>query len=232
MQMLLKEPQLRPSAVQVAEAFECMVLLEMGRDSKPNLPAPPAPKRKRRAWPVAAAGALAALCILGVWLYSRFIRSDTLGQAQPGAIDFIREFGTPGWDVVSGLAVAGGTVYVSGDTYGALEGAATGQPDAFLRQYSSHGDVRWTRQFSNGPGSQTHAQDVVATMSGVYVGGSGKEAYLRRYNSFGAEIWKHPLGENVFPADLAGDAGLVYIAGQACCYDAWVAKFDASGKEL
>ena len=218
LQMLEKKAHRRPTAVAVAEALARTSLVGSGT-------------RRRRLTQIAAAVAcLIALCAIGGWLYFRRIHGGSSKPPDHPEILFIRQFGTAADDAAYGLAVTGGTVFVAGQTHGALAGALSGKSDAFLRKYGVQGDLQWTRQFNTSPGSAADAQDVMVTgEGGAYVGGSGSPSYLRRFDLDGVEVWTLPLGGDMRPFDLAGFGGNIYIAGQACCYDAWIGRFDGSG---
>ena len=97
--------------------------------------------------------------------FDAFIRSyDSNGNHR-----WTRQFGTSSRDVAWGIAIgANGTVVATGWTFGALDGANSGNSDAFIRSYESDGTLRWTRQFG------TSANDLalgIATdaSSNVYV---------------------------------------------------------------
>jgi hypothetical protein len=134
-----------------------------------------------------------------------------------------REFGTRRYDLTLGLAHGPGGVYAAGAANLTLPGHRT---DAFVRVYHRGGAERWTRQF--GTGGIDRAQAIAVDPSGVYVAGTtdgtfrsqrgrgGLDAFLRRYDLQGDELWTRQFG-------TAGDdaattitirRGAVYVAGQ------------------
>lgn len=146
-----------------------------------------------------------------------------------GAHGWTRQFGSSSNDFPNGVATDGaGNVYVTGQTLGALPGqTSSGSYDAFVRRYSASGVEGWTRQF--GSGSYDGAYGVATDGNGsIYIAGitggtlSGEasagsyDAYVRRYDSLGAEVWTRQFGS---PSDETGrgvstdGTGSVYVAG-------------------
>ena len=148
-----------------------------------------------------------------------------------GKVSWTRQFGTPGSDTASAVAVGrDGAVYVAGQL------AGTGKPGAtpfyaFVRKYAADGTEAWTKQFgAEGPNANSTAAGVAVDSSGgVYVAGwvfgalpgqtvgGQDDAFVRKYDTNGVEVWTrqtggpdHDLAENVV-VDAAGD---VYVAGQ------------------
>ena len=72
----------------------------------------------------------------------------------PAAGDSLAYYGTSGSDTVSGLAVAGGKVYISGQAGGVLPGsAANGTKNSFVAQIDvGTGTVGWSREFTGKDG--------------------------------------------------------------------------------
>lgn len=143
-----------------------------------------------------------------------------------GNIMWTRQFGSADYDHVYGLALDGSGVYVGGWTHGILPGQDTfGQYDAYIRKYDGDGNEVWTRQFG------TSDYDVVSSLTsdatGVYAAGwtwgtlpgqsnaGGRDAYVRKYDASGEEVWTHQFGSpgtdyaNALTIDTTG----VYIAG-------------------
>jgi len=120
------------------------------------------------------------------------------------------QFGTPDSDFASGVAIDGtGNVYVVGDIQaGALPGQTSlGDADAYLRKYDGHGNEIWTRQF--GTQSEDHATGVrvdgagnvyvVGLTRGAFPGHTGLvgidyDAYIRKYDGDGNELWTRQFG--------------------------------------
>ena len=149
-----------------------------------------------------------------------------------------QQFGTKSEDHGTGVQVDGaGNLYVVGLTRGAFPGhtSLVGiDYDAYLRKYDGDVNELWTRQFGTlrEPGAQgeDYASDVAVDGGGnVYVVGSfsgslpdqtltrrGNDAYLRKYNSDGNELWTRQVGSQV-SAEANGlmidGAGSVYVVG-------------------
>ena len=166
-----------------------------------------------------------------------------------------RQFGTVYPDDAAGVAAGAGGVYVAGNTQGALPGqvAAGGLSDAFVRKYDRAGSELWTRQFGT-PGNDSVA-GVAADAGGVYVagntsgalpgqvaaGGQG-DAYVRKYDWEGNELWTRQFGTPTVDAvsGVSVGAGHVYVVGYtfgaleapAGSFDAFVRSYDPAGNEL
>ncbi len=155
----------------------------------------------------------------------------TLTHTPAPAITVI-QFGTPLSDFASGVAIdAAGNVYVVGTIQEeALPGqTGLGDLDAYLRKYDGQGNEVWTRQF--GTQSEDHATGVGVDGAGnLYVvgltrgalpghtglGDVGYDAYLRKYDSGGNELWTRQFGtpQSDHASDVAvGGRGNVYVVG-------------------
>ena len=152
-------------------------------------------------------GALPGQTAQGLNDRNAFVRLyDTNGKER-----WTRQFGSAsaGNDVATSVAAFGVSVYVGGWTTGALAGQAkTGPNDnAFVAKYNIEGDAVWTRQF--GTQSTVQALGVAADASGVYVAGAidccgspfpgivstpGADAFLRKYDHEGTELWTQQFG--------------------------------------
>jgi hypothetical protein len=163
-----------------------------------------------------------------------------------------REFGTSGPDVVQGVSVSRGSIYIGGFTSGVLQGQlSAGGIDAFLRKYDANGNELWTRQFGT-PGSDV-AWSVAAGPGGVYVVGGtdgalsggvnagSTDAFIRKYDEAGNEVWTDQFGTSGSDAlhGVAVRGGNVYVAGEvqgalpgqiaAGGFDAFLRMYDEGG---
>jgi uncharacterized protein (TIGR03437 family) len=146
---------------------------------------------------------------------------------ESGNLKWLRQFGTLGEDVATGVAGDGSGAYVVGYTAGALSSQAGGT-DSFIRKYDPNGDEIWTRQF--GAPTDDYAYAVASHISGVYVvgyieccGGSlpgqpvlgGTAAYIRKYDGDGSELWTRMIstGEVEHALGVAVDDTGVYVTG-------------------
>lgn len=115
------------------------------------------------------------------------------------------------------VAVSESSVYVAGTT----------GVDAFVRKYDGDGNVEWTRQFGTTSGGG-YAWALAVFGSNVYVVGStrggtfpgeqsagGDDAFVRRYDAAGTELWTHQFGTSGtdMARGAAADASSVYVAG-------------------
>jgi hypothetical protein len=190
------------------------------------------------------------------------------GQSSAGGIDaFVRyythsgrelwtlQFGTAAFDRAWAITADASGVYVAGQTGGVLSGQSTaGERDAFVRKYYRSRDLLWTRQF--GSNEHDRAQAVTTDASGVYVAGETggalpgqssagwMDAFIRKYDSEGNELWTRQFGSNTYDRAWAitADASGVYVAGEtggvlsgqssAGRGDAFIRKYDSEGNEL
>ena len=150
-----------------------------------------------------------------------------------------------------------GNLYVVGTTYGALPGQTNlGGGDAYLRKFDGNGNELWTRQFG------TQQDDA---LRGVGVDGAGRvyvvgqtigalpgqtafsqeDAYVRKYDKDGNELWTRQFGTHLTDDALAmaiDGVGNFYVVGGTWGElpgqtnlggrDAYVRKYDGDGNEL
>jgi hypothetical protein len=193
------------------------------------------------------------------------------GQASSGSLDvFVRKYdpaGTELWTRQFGssdrdypravVADGGGNTYVAGETEGTLPGqASAGGRDAFLRKYDPAGTELWTRQFGGGggdggagvaldaAGNPYVAGTTRGTMPGQVTGGD-YDAFVRRYDPEGNEVWTRQFGGNEGEGARSvaiGSGGKVLIVGStqgsfpehsnAGGFDVFVTQYDLDGNAL
>ena len=166
-----------------------------------------------------------------------------------------RQIGTEVRDWAFGVAVDATGVYVAGFTDGTLPGqTSAGSTDVFVRKYDTNGTELWTRQF--GTSSAEEARGTAVDASGVYVvgytvgtlpshtGAGGADAFVRKYDVNGNELWTHQFGTAArdLAVGVAANGTGLYVAGyssgalpgqiSAGGTDAFVRKYDVQGKEL
>lgn len=169
-----------------------------------------------------------------------------------GNLLWTRQFGSENVDGAWQVAVDATGVYVVGETKGIFaEQPYGGFIDAFVRKYDFNGNVLWTRQFGSVSDDQAYA--VAAHDTAVYVVGETNgtlpgqvstgvnDAYVRKYDSNGTELWTRQFGSRNFVGveGAAADATGVYVVGRtdsplpgqtsAGERDPYVRKYDASG---
>ena len=178
----------------------------------------------------------------------------------PGDIDWIRSFETIGPGLTTATAVAAdseGHVYVAGFVSGALPGQeSTAGGDAFVRKYDGSGQEIWTRQFGTISVGADQALGIAVDVSGVYVVGTvsltlpgqvsalGADAFVRKYDLAGNELWTRQFG--TLGSDQAQavfvDASGVYVTGAVAAAlpgqtsagqsDVFVRRYDTEGNEI
>jgi len=171
------------------------------------------------------------------------------------AHQWTQQFGTSSADVVEALAIgANGTIYVAGQTAGALVGTNAGGQDAFVRAYNAAGGHLWTQQFGTstndvafglGPdpsGAIYVSGNTDGSLSGTSAG--GQDSFVRKYASDGTPGWIQQFGTSVIDLGrgVAVDASAnVYMVGfttgslggtNAGNYDAYLRKWDSSGTHI
>jgi hypothetical protein len=169
-----------------------------------------------------------------------------------GKVLWTRQFGSPGTDDASGVAVASSGIYVVGTTGGTLPGqTSSGGQDAFVRKYDVAGNVIWTRQFGTSTLDRTYA--VASTGAGVYVAGvtwglfpanwpSGNtDGFVRKYTHAGNAAWTTQFGtsDDETVASVAATSSRIHavgftrgtFAGQSSSggFDGFVVTLGASG---
>lgn len=196
------------------------------------------------------------------------------GEDSSGNRDaFVRKYdlaGNAGWTEQFGAVSVGftyawsvharGAVYLTGSTTGTLPGQTTASSeDAFVAKYDAGGTLLWLRQF--GSDGNDYARGAASDSAGnVYVGGettgalpgqtrtsASGDAFLRKYDSAGGEVWTRQFGVNSgsfvrINAVAVDAADFVYVtgwtthglSGQTALgqYDVFVRKYDPNGNEL
>ena len=165
-----------------------------------------------------------------------------------GTLEWTRQLGTSDLDGSLGVSADGvSSVYMSGTTWGNLEGTNVGRSDAFLSKYDTNGNLQWTRQF--GTGAFDYSSGVSSDgLGSVYVTGvtegrldgtraGVRDVFVAKYDASGTLQWTRQFGTSGNDASggvSADGLGSVYISGttdgslkgqNAGDFDAFVAKF-------
>lgn len=172
---------------------------------------------------------------------------------------WLDQFGSLGIDQATGVASDGaGGVFLSGSTYGGLNGPNAGLSDAWFARYDgATGNQLWIRQLGastcdrafdvapDGSGGAYITGDTHGSLGGTF--GSGVDLWLARYDSVGNQLWVRQAssigGGSVDAAYAAASdgSGGVYVTGFtsgslggpiASQADALVARYDAAGNPL
>ena len=155
------------------------------------------------------------------------LAAGSAGWVHAWDIEWIDQFGTPGTESTSGVAVDPTGVYVAGGVLGALPGqAGAGGFDAYVRKYDFNGHVIWTRQF--GTLSTEISGGLARDATGIYVaGGTGGilgqagagrfDTFVRKYNADGTLLWTIQFGTTEtdvpFVHGIASHSSGIYVAG-------------------
>ncbi len=169
-----------------------------------------------------------------------------------GTLQWTRQLGTSEHDPSTAVSADGlGNVYISGITYGSLDGTNAGDGDAFISKYDATGTLDWTRQLgtsehdaswavsADGLGSVYISGNTLGSLGGTNAGGN--DAFITKYDASGTLEWTRQLGTS--GADhsdgvSADGLGNVYISGRtkgsldgtnAGYGDAFLTKYDANG---
>jgi hypothetical protein len=146
-----------------------------------------------------------------------------------GKKQWTQQLGTSSRDHARGVATdSSGNVYVTGDTYGGLDGNTNaGYNDLFVVKYLDNGTKQWTKQL--GTSSTDLANGVATDSSGnVYVTGGtyggldgntnagNSDLFVVKYNSSGTKQWTKQLGSvsSDYDYGVATDSSRnVYVSG-------------------
>ncbi len=173
-----------------------------------------------------------------------------------GNVVWTQQIGTEDDDFAQSVTVdSSGNIYISGGTYGSLDGTNAGSVDAFLTKFDTSGNELWTEQLGT---AYTDGSNAVATdsagnvyISGITAGDLGgtnagaNDAFLTKYDASGNLQWSRQIGtisDDRSYSVAVDSSGNIFISGftrgdlnggtNAGNYDAFVAKYDASGSLL
>lgn len=149
--------------------------------------------------------------------------------APDGSLLWVRQFGSDEGDSPSQVAVgADGSVYVVGNTYGAMHGETSrGYTDLFLVKFAPDGTRQWTRQLGSSSDDYSSAVAVDAQGNVLVVGNTygtlpgqtssgAMDFVLARYAADGTLEWARQLGTSTYDyaRGVATDReGNAYVAG-------------------
>lgn len=143
-------------------------------------------------------------------------------------IEWVRQFGTPGFDYAYGIAVDGNrNVYVVGSAGGGLDGnSSAGGVDSFITKFDTYGNKQWLVQL--GSAGDDFGRGIALDGSGNlyvtgYTGGGldgnansgGYDIFIAKYGSDGAKQWVKQSGtpSDDYGAGIAAGIANVYITG-------------------
>ena len=166
-----------------------------------------------------------------------------------------RQLGTSDYDDARGVATDGlGNVYVSGTTFGSIDGQGSGLlGDGYISKFDGAGNQLWTRQigtFFYEEGNKV----AVDALGNAYLTGYTRlsldgpnaglaDAFLTKYDPAGTLLWTRQLGTAVWDEGVGvslDGLGNVYISGRTdgtfdVTYgmsDGFVSKYDVNGNHL
>ena len=168
-----------------------------------------------------------------------------------GTILWTKQFGTSANDDLFDVVVGNDdSIVLVGRTKGVLDGINMGGEDAFLRKYSTNGNVIWTKQFGTTGNDFARAVEV-DSVGNVIVGAQtqgslefgvanagGSDIVLRKYSSTGTILWTKQFGTsaNDWPQGIAVNsvddiviAGAISSSGSS---DVFVRKYGQNGNSL
>jgi Ca2+-binding RTX toxin-like protein len=178
---------------------------------------------------------------------------------QTPQITWKRQWGTNLGDFVSAITSGtDGSIYVSGFTYGNLDGQTnSGGHDAFISKYTPDGNKVWTRLLG-GPGLEDIRQISASADGSIYVVGvasghldgqvnSGDDdGFITKYQSDGTKVWTRligSVGQDHAQSVSVGKDGFVYVSGNTNSlnldgqtnhggFDGFISKYNISGTKI
>lgn len=148
-----------------------------------------------------------------------------------GNMLWLRQYGTAATESARDVAVApDGSIWVVGQTEGALAGASLGGADAYLARFSAEGELEWARQFGSDADDLAYKVDVDAAGRVVVAGttygdmagrsGTGRNVFVATFDAAGQQLWLAQLGLSFASDDhdsvhdmVIGPDGRIYVAG-------------------
>src|SRR2546427_744775 len=156
-----------------------------------------------------------------------------------GNLMWVRQFGSEAAEGASAISLSASGVYVAGNTgvtkkwLDEFNYTYIGRNDAFLRKFDRSGDTVWTREITSlGIDWIDCATGVANDATGVYVAGMTDgtlsspepqqglrpDAFVRKYDADGNELWTRQFGSVTHAQDaaygVAADGTGVYVAGR------------------
>jgi hypothetical protein len=126
-----------------------------------------------------------------------------------GTLQWTRQLGTSRGDESKGVSADGlGNVYISGTTWGDLEGTNAGFGDAFISKYDAGGTLQWTRQL--GTSGDDASLGVSADGLDVYISGRTGDS-LEGANAGGYDAFVAKFATDLLTCDFDNDFTCVIV---------------------
>lgn len=198
---------------------------------------------------VDAAGNVYLAWQIGTWPAQEDIRVAKFGSS--GNQLWIKSLGSTSTDELTGIAVDGaGNIFVTGNTFGSLDGNTSGgDDDFFVVKYNNSGVKQWTRQ-SGQTGSDSSSGITVDNDGNIYITGktetglngqvANNSPFIVKYNPSGSEQLTRIIDSQSSGTGrrvVVDGANNIYIAGNAdfetsVPLDIFLTKYDGTGSVL
>ncbi len=166
-----------------------------------------------------------------------------LQAEEPYKIDFIKQFGTTGYEYIHGSSTidSRGNIFVTGSTNGVFDGEVNhGGFDAFVTKYSDNGTLLWSKEFGTSKGDI--AYDITTDNNdNIFVTGyttdnrfGTPQVFVTKYSNDGVFQWTEyfSMYGSTFGRSIATDMnGNVFVTGYKRYYQdtAFILKYNSSG---
>ncbi len=172
---------------------------------------------------------------------------------------FLQQFGSPGPETAFSVAVdSNDNFFISGVTFGSLEGENAGFSDAWVAKFNPQGDQIWLDQFGSNDRDNSfggslaidtndnviQAGYTLGNLAGPNNGNGSTDAWVTKFDNDGNQLWIEQFGTATFDEvfGVATDVDdNIYLTGwtvgnlggtNAGLYDTWLAKYDPDGNQL
>ena len=143
-----------------------------------------------------------------------------------GRLKWVYQFGSAATDDVSAVSVVGGSVYLTGITYGALPGnTAGGGLDSYVARFDTSGNLKWIRQFGGAGNQDANGAAVLGgsiwvvggadgTLDGLTPIGNG-DGFLVQVSTSGTVKSSRLFGTDQYdyPTEIAAAGRTLFIGG-------------------
>lgn len=145
-----------------------------------------------------------------------------------GTLVWSHQFGTAADDRARAIAVGASGVFVAGETRGSLNAAHAGQSDVFVSSFDFSGNIQSTPKLQFGTAGDDVPNGIALDEPSVYLAGQTAgalpgqvsagltDAFLRKYDLFGGEVWTQQFGTPATDVArcVAVDPSGLYTCGQ------------------